>query len=135
MADYKLRIGGGVIRFSDGLYIPPATDNRHWIEYQEWLAADPGNIPDAADTEVTAPNIREFEDGLYVVFGSSLATSNELYKKYPLFIGRVRDGVYDVARDMLNLAVTNTDLTTEQRDDIIELGTACGIDLTVAGGY
>lgn len=45
---YKLT-AGGVQRLSDGTDIPPAPTNRHWVEYQAWLAA--GNTPDPADFE------------------------------------------------------------------------------------
>jgi hypothetical protein len=51
MADYKLlRLGGGVQRLADGAFIPDAPGNRDWNEYQEWLAADPANVPDPAET-------------------------------------------------------------------------------------
>jgi hypothetical protein len=47
MADYKLRIDGGVYHRSTGRSIPPDPKNRHWQEYQRWLAA--GNTPEPAD--------------------------------------------------------------------------------------
>ena len=51
MARYKLNINGDGVFYPDGgnLNIPESMDNRHWIEYQEWLAE--GNIPDPAETD------------------------------------------------------------------------------------
>jgi hypothetical protein len=49
MADYKLRIDGGVLHIPTGRSIPDAANNRHWQEYQRWLAA--GNTPEPADPE------------------------------------------------------------------------------------
>ena len=50
MADYKLNgpdESRGVIRTADGAIIPNDEENRDWIAYLEWKAADPGvNIPD-----------------------------------------------------------------------------------------
>lgn len=43
MADYKLA-ENGVIRNSDGAFIPNAPGNRDWQAYQDWLNA--GNTPD-----------------------------------------------------------------------------------------
>lgn len=57
MADYKLsqeRIDGvlvqraGVIRLSDGAWIPDSPMNMDWVDYQAWLAVP--NTPEAADT-------------------------------------------------------------------------------------
>jgi hypothetical protein len=45
--DYKLRVNG-VLRLSDGAYIPRSDSNNDWIVYQDWLKA--GNIPHADDT-------------------------------------------------------------------------------------
>jgi hypothetical protein len=49
MADYKLLPGGGVYHRLSGRSIPPDPANRHWQEYQRWLAA--GNVPEPADPE------------------------------------------------------------------------------------
>ncbi len=43
---YRL-LPGGVIRTSDGAYIPNASGNRDWRKFQEWLLIS-GNIPDPA---------------------------------------------------------------------------------------
>lgn len=43
MAKYKLN-PNGVTDTETGACIPEASDNRHWVEYQEWLAE--GNVPD-----------------------------------------------------------------------------------------
>lgn len=45
MSDYKI-FQGGVIRKSDGAYIPEGNDD--WLLYLQWIAA--GGIPDPADT-------------------------------------------------------------------------------------
>ncbi len=37
---------GGVVRLTDGAFIPDSDDNRDWRAYQEWLAE--GNTPDPA---------------------------------------------------------------------------------------
>lgn len=50
MAKYKLN-GNGVNDTETGACIPPDEGNRHWREYQEWLAE--GNSPDPED--VPAP--------------------------------------------------------------------------------
>ncbi len=46
MAKYKLT-EYGVLDTETGANIPDADDNRHWVEYQEWLAVP--NTPDPAD--------------------------------------------------------------------------------------
>jgi hypothetical protein len=43
MAKYQLK-KTGVIDTETGFIIPDSMDNRHWHEYQEWLAE--GNTPD-----------------------------------------------------------------------------------------
>jgi hypothetical protein len=43
---YELTAGSGVIRLSDGAFIPPDPGNRDWVAYQQWLAA--GNTPQPA---------------------------------------------------------------------------------------
>ena len=52
MARYKLNIYGDGVIYPDGgnLNIPESMDNRHWREYQEWLAIE-GNTPDPAETD------------------------------------------------------------------------------------
>ncbi len=49
MALYKLT-DGGVINTDTGAFIPNDPANRHWQEYQEWLAEpntpDPADVPD-----------------------------------------------------------------------------------------
>ena len=47
MAQYKLS-NNGVIDTTTGAHIPNNPANRHWQEYQEWLAVP--NVPDPADT-------------------------------------------------------------------------------------
>jgi hypothetical protein len=51
MADYQLKSDGGVYHRPSGRSIPDAPGNRHWEEYQRWLAA--GNTPDPAEPEPT----------------------------------------------------------------------------------
>jgi hypothetical protein len=46
MAKYKL-IENGVFDTETGANIPDDAGNRHWVEYQEWLAEP--NTPDPAD--------------------------------------------------------------------------------------
>lgn len=45
---YKLSLGG-VIRSSDGAFIPNDPGNFDWIQYQQWLETE-GNTPDPIDT-------------------------------------------------------------------------------------
>lgn len=45
MADYQFT-DWGVLRLSDGAFIPDAGDNRDWQQYQAWLAD--GGVPDPA---------------------------------------------------------------------------------------
>jgi hypothetical protein len=45
---YKLT-KSGVQRLADGAWIPNASDNTDWQEYQKWLAA--GNTPQPADPD------------------------------------------------------------------------------------
>ena len=59
MAKYKL-VDNGVLDTETGAYIPNAEGNRHWQEYQEWLAA--GNTPDPADPEPAPPTAAERYD-------------------------------------------------------------------------
>lgn len=49
MAKYKLQ-ENGVLDTETGGNIPDSMDNRHWVEYQEWLTDD--NTPDPADVYV-----------------------------------------------------------------------------------
>jgi hypothetical protein len=49
MADYQIKTDGGVYHHPTGRHIPPDPANRHWQEYQRWLAA--GNTPEPADPE------------------------------------------------------------------------------------
>jgi hypothetical protein len=49
MSDYRLLPTGGVLHVPTGRSIPDAPGNRHWEEYQRWLAA--GNTPEPADPE------------------------------------------------------------------------------------
>jgi hypothetical protein len=53
MADYKLLDSGGVYHVASGRHIPPDPANRHWQEYQRWLAA--GNTPELAPSAVRGP--------------------------------------------------------------------------------
>jgi hypothetical protein len=53
MADYKLLDSGGVYHVPSGRHIPDAPGNRHWQEYQRWLAA--GNTPELAPSAVREP--------------------------------------------------------------------------------
>ena len=46
MAKYKL-VTNGVLRQTDGAFIPDAENNRDWKDYQVWLGQ--GNTPDPAD--------------------------------------------------------------------------------------
>jgi hypothetical protein len=46
---YQLLEGGGVYHRPTRRSIPDAPGNRHWEEYQNWLAA--GNTPEPADPE------------------------------------------------------------------------------------
>jgi hypothetical protein len=45
MADYQLH-DLGVLRVADGASIPNDPSNLDWQGYQDWLAADPANVPD-----------------------------------------------------------------------------------------
>jgi hypothetical protein len=58
MERYKLN-DGGVIDVENNRSIPNDPDNRHWVEYQEWVGA--GNKPDPAFTqeELDAEAIRD----------------------------------------------------------------------------
>lgn len=56
MAKYKLVQSGspitttGVIDTETGRSIPNNPDNRHWVEYEQWLTeGSPLNVPDSAD--------------------------------------------------------------------------------------
>lgn len=47
---YKIVMEGVIGRVADGIsFGDPSPGNRHWEEYQEWLAA--GNTPEPADPE------------------------------------------------------------------------------------
>lgn len=45
---YKLNIGCGVIRISDGIVFPDNPGSRHHAAYQAWLSE--GNTPEPAET-------------------------------------------------------------------------------------
>ncbi len=49
MADYRIAAGIGVVRTSDGAFIPSDNANADWHRYQTWLAE--GNTPDPANLE------------------------------------------------------------------------------------
>jgi hypothetical protein len=53
MSDYKLLPDGGVYHVPSGRSIPDAPNNRHWQQYQAWLAA--GNTPELAPSAVREP--------------------------------------------------------------------------------
>ena len=57
MSDYKLvqdEMGTttGVLRASDGAYIPNSPDNMDWVAFMAWLAD--GNTPEPADVHPLA---------------------------------------------------------------------------------
>lgn len=52
MARFRL-VRGGVIDTENARFVPDAPGNRHWREYQEWLAE--GNTPDPAEPEFEPP--------------------------------------------------------------------------------
>ena len=45
---YRLHKYGGVIRLTDGAFVPECEGNRDWLKYREWTAA--GNTPEPAFT-------------------------------------------------------------------------------------
>jgi hypothetical protein len=51
MSEYKLLDGGGIYHRPTKRSIPDDPANRHWQEYQRWLAA--GNTPEPAEPEPT----------------------------------------------------------------------------------
>jgi hypothetical protein len=51
--EYQLIEGGGVLHIPTGRSIPDAPNNRHWQQYQAWLAA--GNTPELAPSAVREP--------------------------------------------------------------------------------
>ena len=65
MDTYQLQIGGSVRKNGRGT-IPNDEGNRHWVEYQTWLAD--GNTPDPADPEpvpeAPPPTVYELIDAL-----------------------------------------------------------------------
>jgi hypothetical protein len=50
---YQLLEGGGVYHVPSGRHIPDEPRNRHWQQYQAWLAA--GNTPELAPSAVREP--------------------------------------------------------------------------------
>lgn len=58
MAKYKIQ-DSGVLDTEAGAFIPNAPGNRHWQEYQEWIAQ--GNIPDPLETLLEAQTRRIVE--------------------------------------------------------------------------
>lgn len=53
--DYQLTKDGGVIRLSDGAYIPADPTNRDYAEYLAWLGDDNEPLP-APDPDIPVPH-------------------------------------------------------------------------------
>lgn len=73
MAKYKL-IENGVKDQENNLYIPNSTGNRHWNEYQDWLAE--GNIPDPEYTEEEIQE-QEFNEELEIINNEMIEEINK----------------------------------------------------------
>jgi hypothetical protein len=61
---YKIQ-GDGVIHLTEGLYIPAALGNRHYVKYLEWLEEGNTPEPELSDADVLAQNsalARKFRD-------------------------------------------------------------------------
>lgn len=59
---YRLHKYGGVIRLTDGAFVPECEGNRDWLKYREWTAA--GNTPAPAETpeEIAERTAREAKE-------------------------------------------------------------------------
>jgi hypothetical protein len=78
---YKL-LENGVLRLSDNASIPNDPGNRHWQEYQTWLAA--GNTPDPADEPTAEQAARDVE------VQQAPLTAKEYFLAHPAAIDFVR---------------------------------------------
>jgi hypothetical protein len=84
---YKLT-ENGVLDTETGAHIPNAEGNRHWQEYQEWLAA--GNTPDPADPPPPEPTPGELFDQRVDGDPVLKALVDELEATSPGYRGRAR---------------------------------------------
>lgn len=76
---YKLQ-DNGVLRLEDNAVIPADPQNRHWQEYQVWLAE--GNTPEPSGTEPTLEDLKQ--DKLQEINQWADELSNRLTDSYPV---------------------------------------------------
>lgn len=100
MAAYKLH-PPGVIRASDGAYIPSAAGNADWLEFLAW-DAQPGNTPDAADPP---PVVYSGQRSLDARLRTTNATATELYRATLAALTGYRAALTLIAVDAGNGAV------------------------------
>jgi hypothetical protein len=98
---YKL-LENGVLRLSDGASIPADPGNRHWQEYQAWLAL--GNEPEPADEPTPEQAARDVE------VQQAPLTAKEYFLAHPAAIDFVRQTPEQQAAQIG--AMTNAQLKT-----------------------
>jgi hypothetical protein len=104
MAKYKLQ-DNGVLDTETGASIPEASGNRHWQEYQEWVAQ--GNVADPKETlnEVKTRRMAEIKD----------AAASHIVSNYPEW--KQRNMLARMA-EIQDKQLSGTPLTTSEEEEI-----------------